>query len=235
MQSLIAAIKYLTIGGRINATKPTAEAIGSGAMYYPLVGFGLGLLLALTHYGLGVYLDSEILSIFLVAVLLVATGGAHLEGTRNTFAAFGAEPTSATRPQDNLCGLVAIVFLILFKTAAIDVLDDKPTLSLLLTPVLARWALVLFIYGYHDRCEETPRRIAENVRFWHLLVTTVAILGLAFYLLGRKGLWIGLSLSIVTLLTRSLLHRRHAVLTHDNFGAVIELGEMLSLILLALL
>jgi len=233
MQSLIAAIKYLTIWGRINTTKPTAEAIGSAAIYFPLVGFVLGLLLALLHYGLGLYLDSAILSVFLVAVLLLATGGIHLEGTRNTFAALCAEPTSGTRPQDNLWGVVAIVFLILFKTGAIDVLDDKLTLSLLLTPVFARWALVIFIYGYHDRCEETPRRIAENVRFWHLLVTTVAILGLAFYLLGRKGLWIGLALSIVTLLVRSLLHRRHAVLTHDNFGAVIELSEMLGLILLA--
>ena len=233
MQSLIAAIKYLTIWGRIDTTKPNGEAIGSAAIYFPLVGFVLGLLLALLHYGLGLYLDSEILSIFLVAALLLATGGVHLEGTRNTFAALCAESISDTRPQDNLWGVVAIVFLILFKTGAIDVLDDKLTLSLLLTPVLARWALVLFIYGYHDRCEETPRRIAENVRYWHLLVTTVAILGLAFYLLGRKGLWIGLTLSIVTLLVRSLLHRRHAVLTHDNFGAVIELGEMLSLILLA--
>jgi len=95
--------------------------------------------------------------------------------------------------------------------------------------------LVIFICGYHDRCEETARRIAENVRFWHLLVTTIAILGLAVSLLGRKGLWIGLSLSVLALLMRSLLHRRHGVLTHDNFGAVIELSEMLSLILLAAL
>jgi adenosylcobinamide-GDP ribazoletransferase len=233
MQSLIAALKYLTIWGRLNSTKPTAEAIGSAAIYFPLVGFVLGLLLALIHYGLDLYLDAEILSVFLVAILLLATGGIHLEGSRDTFAALCAVDSPADRPRDNLWGLVAIVFVILFKTGAINVIDDKLTLSLLLTPVLARWALVLFIYGYHDRCEETPRRIAENVRFWHLLVTTVAILGLAFYLLGRKGLWIGLSLSIVTLLTRNLLHRRHAVLTHDNFGAVIEISEMLSLILLA--
>ncbi len=121
----------------------------------------------------------------------------------------------------------------LFKIRAIDVINDKLTVSLLLTPVLARWALVLFIYGYHDRCEEIPRRIAENVRVWHLLASTLASLGLAYYLLGRKGLWIGLALSIMTLLVRSFLHRRHAVLSHDNFGAVIELDEMLCLILLA--
>ena len=233
MQSLIAAIKYLTIWGRISATKPAVEAIGGAAIYFPLVGLLLGLPLALLRYSLGLYLDSVILSIFLVAVLLVATGGVHLEGSRNTFAVLCAVSSPADRPRDDLWGGVAIVFVILFKTGAIDVTDDKLTVSLLLTPALARWALVLFIYGYHDRCEETPRRIAENVRLWHLLVTTVAILGLAFYLLGRKGLWIALALSILTLLARSLLHRRHAVLTHDNFGAVVELGEVISLILLA--
>jgi len=233
MQNLLAAIKYLTIWGRINSAKPTAEAIGSAAIYFPLIGLILGLLLALIQYGLGLYLDSSILSILLVAALLLASGGSHLEGTRSTFAALCAEPAPDTPPQDNFWGIVAMVFLILFKIHAIDVINDILTLSLLLTPVLARWALVLFLYGYHDRCEETPRRIAENVRFWHLLVTTVAILGLAFYLLGRKGLWIGMALSLVTLLVRSLLHRRHAVLTHDNFGAVIELGEMLCLVLFA--
>jgi hypothetical protein len=65
------------------------------------------------------------------------------------------------------------------------------------------------------------------------VVTTAAILGLAFYFLGRKGLWIGLSLSVLALLTRSLLHRRHAVLTQENFGAMVEISEALSFILLA--
>jgi hypothetical protein len=37
------------------------------------------------------------------------------------------------------------------------------------------------------------------------------------------------------LLTRRLLQRRHGVLTHANSGAVVELGETLSLILLATL
>jgi adenosylcobinamide-GDP ribazoletransferase len=233
MQNLLAAIKYFTIWGRLTSAKPTAEAIGSAAIYFPLIGFTLGLLLALIQYGLGLYLDSSVLSILLVAALLLATGGSPLEGTRNTFAALCAEPASANRLQDSFWGIVAIVFLMLFKIRAIDVINDKLTVSLLLTPVLARWALVLFIYGYHERCEEIPRRIAENVRLWHLLATTLASLGLAYYLLGRKGLWIGLALSIMTLLVRSFLHRRHAVLSHDNFGAVIELDEMLCLILLA--
>jgi len=233
MQKLVAAFKYLTIWGRLDPSQPSAETIGAAAVYFPLIGALFGLLLALLNYGLSLYLDSEILTVFLVAVLLAATGGVHLEGVKKTFDALSPILPRAAEPHDNIFGFVAIFFVISFKFSAVDVLGDKINLSLLLMPVFARWALVIFIYGYHDRCDETPRRIAANVRFWHLLVTTVATLGLAIYLLGRKALWIGLSLSVLVLLARSLLHRRHAVLTHDNFGAVIELSEAASLVLLA--
>lgn len=205
--------------------------IGTAAVFFPLVGLMLGFSLAMTNYVLVAYLDSEILNIVLIATLVVATGGIHLEGMKNTFDAI---PTPMSKSGGNeTLGFVAIVLVILFKSGAADSMDEKLTLSLLLTPVLARWALVIFIYGYHDRCEETPRLIAENVKLWQLVVATVATLALVVYFLGRKGLWISLSVSLFALLTRSLLHRRHAVLTHDNFGAIIELGEVLSLILLA--
>ena len=58
---------------------------------------------------------------------------------------------------------------------------------------------------------------------------------LATYLLGREALWIGLALSLLALLSRALLHRRHAVLTLANLGAVTDLGEALALVLLAVL
>ena len=233
MQSLIAAFKYLTVWGRINPQQPTPEAIGAAAVYFPVVGLFLGLVLALLNHGLGLYLESQLLSIFLIGFLVIGTGAVHCDGVKKTFDALLSDRIREANARENSFGSIAVLLLILCKIRAVDLLDDKITLSLLLTPAFARWTLVIFICGYHDRCEETARRIAENLRLWHLLVTTIAILGLAVYLLGRKGLWIGLSLSLLALLARSLLHRRHAVLTHDNFGAMIELSEMLTLILLA--
>ena len=235
MHSLIAAFKYLTVWGRVVPQAPTPESIGAAAPFFPVVGLLLGLVLALLNHGLGLYLESQLLSIFLTGFLVLATGAVHCDGAKKTFDALLLGQLGAAGPRESNFGIIAVVLLILCKIRALDVLDDKIALSLLLTPAFARWTLVIFICGYHDRCEETARRIAENVRFWHLLVTTIAILGLAVSLLGRKGLWIGLSLSVLALLMRSLLHRRHGVLTHDNFGAVIELSEMLSLILLAAL
>lgn len=233
MKSLIAAFEYLTIWGRLSHKSTSVEAVGNAAIYFPIVGLCLGLLLALLNYGLALYVDGEILSVLIIAVLVIATGGTHIEGAMATFEAFHMERSRQKISHANIWGFVAIFFLLSFKISAIDVIDDKIAMSLLLTPVFGRWTLVLFIYGYHDRCEDIPRRIAEHVRFWHLLVTTLATLGSAVYLLGRKGLWIGLVLSLMTLLIRSLLHRRHTVLTHDNFGAMVELSETLSLLLLA--
>jgi len=233
MQSLIVAFKYLTVWGRIIPQQPSHEAISAAAAYFPVVGLFLGLLLASLNYGLSLYLEAQLLSIFLIGFLVLATGAVHCDGVKKTFDALLSNRIEQANARENTAGSIAVLLLILCKIRAVDVIDDKIALSLLLTPAFARWSLVIFICGYHDRCEESARWIAEKLRFWHLLVTTVAILGLAVYLLGRKGLWIGLSLSVLALLARSLLHRRHAVLTHDNFGAMIELSEMLTLVLLA--
>jgi len=51
--------------------------------------------------------------------------------------------------------------------------------------------------------------------------------------LGRRGFWIALALSLFVLSARSLLCRLRANLTYHDLGAMIELGETLSLILFA--
>jgi len=230
VKKLIAAFKYLTIWGRFTALSPQAETVGT-AFFFPLVGLALGLILALMNYLLAPYLDLEILSVALVAAQIIMTGGIHLEGLRRTF-----DPTITLGAKDQIgstLGLIAVVLVILFKLAAIDSMDEKLTLSLLLTSVLARWAFVIFLYGCDHRCDEKARLIAANVSLWQLILATAATLVLTVYFLGRKGLLIGFFVSLFALLARSLLYRRYSLLTGDNFGAVIELSEVVSLILLA--
>lgn len=201
-------------------------------IYFPVVGLVLGLFLGLFNYLLASYLPPEILSMVLITSLIILTGGTHLEGVHHTFA---ESPVKFSPPQtnNNTVGVIAVVMVILFKAAAIDSMDEKLALSLLLAPVLARWGLLIFAYGYHDRCEETLRLIVEQLRFWHLAIATTGTLALTAYYLGRRGLWIALSLSLFVLAARTLIHRRDAILTQHNFGAIIELGETLTLILLA--
>jgi len=227
---MIAALKYLTVWGRFTAFPPPAEAIGAGAVFFPLVGLALGLLLAFMNYSLAPYVDEEILSIAFVAALILATGGVHLAGLKQTF---DARALPARAWEDSKMGFVAVVLVILFKTAAADSMDEKLTLSLLLMPVLARWALVVFIFGCQDRCQDAARLAAANVKAWHLAIATAATVALVTYLLGRKGLLISFFLSVFALSIRGLLYRCRGFVTHSHFGAVIELSEALSLVLLA--
>lgn len=235
MQTLSAAFKYLTLWHFFAAIPPSFEVIGSAAKYFPVVGLVLGLMLALANYLLAPHLHSEILSLTLIGFLIVLTGGRHLEGLKQTFGAFGARTPGAEGHAYESLAVAAIVFVILLKTSAVESIDEKLTLSLLLAPLLARWSLVTFLYGDHSQFDEIPKLIAEQVTFSQLLACTAATLALSVYFLGRKGLWIAFIVSLFALLTRTLLHRRFGVLTYASLGAVVELGEALSLILLATL
>ena len=113
--------------------------------------------------------------------------------------------------------------------------DDACGLAHALDLIGERWAMLIFIYGSHGRSEGDASIIAANVRFWHVVLATVATLAPATYFLGRTALWIGLSLSILALLYRALFHKRNGVLTQDNYGAVVEGSEALSLVLMATL
>jgi adenosylcobinamide-GDP ribazoletransferase len=233
MQTLIEAFKYLTILGRFMPKPPLARPVGAVAVYFPLVGLVLGLLLALANYVLRLYLDSQLLSIFLTGFLVLATGAAHCDGLKKTCDALLANRFEPLNGRQTAFGSIAVTLLILVKLRAIELIEEKIALSLLLTPIFARWTLVISLFGYQDRCADSARWIADRLNIWHVLLTTSLVLGLAYYFLARKGLWIGLCLSVLALFARSLLQRRHGELTEDHFGATIELSEMIGLILLA--
>jgi adenosylcobinamide-GDP ribazoletransferase len=208
--------------------------VGKAAALFPIVGLVLGLSLALLARTLENYVDAEILSTTLVAFLILVTGGVHLEGLRKTSDAPGLTQSLAeSQSSSSAIGIVAIIFVMLLKIKSIDILEEKLTLALLLTPVMARWAMLIFIYGSHRHSEGEASIIAANVRFWQVMFATIATLAPATYLLGRTALWIGLSLSILALLCRALFHKRTGALTRDNFGAVVEASEALSLVLMA--
>lgn len=231
---MVTAFKFLTILSRLIPLQPSAPTVGQAAALFPAVGLVLGLSLALLARALQNYVDAEILSTTLVAFLVLATGGLHLEGLEKTFHVPGLRRSiSGSESSSSAIGIVAILFVVLFKIKSIDILEEKLTLALLVTPVMARWSMLVFIYGSHRHGEGEASIIAANVRFWHVVFATVATLAPATYLLGRTALWIGLSLSILALLCRALFYKRTGALTRDNFGAVVEGSEALSLVLLA--
>ena len=234
MQSVLAAFRFLAVGARFDEVKSRHEASALAALFFPLVGLVIGLSLAIVNRAFEPHLESELLAVVLTATMLLITRAVHLDGTLQTFQmlAQGTAFDNSAQPT-HVQGWLVVLLVVLLKIRAIEVIGDTRTMSLLLTPVFARWSLVIFLYGAAPNAEEFVASVARNVRGWHLLVTTIATLAFAVYLVGRTGLWIGLCVSIFALLTRSVLRRSHGATTYHNLGALIELSETLSLVLFA--
>jgi cobalamin synthase len=172
VQRFVSAAKYLTIWGRFTAVQTSFGAIGAASVYFPVIGFTLGLVLAFSNYALAPYLPTEILSITLIMVVIILTGGLHLEALYLTFAARDPKISPLDHRGNGAIGAIALGMVLLFKAAALDSIDQKVTLSLLLAPVLARWTLLVFIFGYQEQCEEMAKAIAQQMKLWHLLLAT---------------------------------------------------------------
>jgi len=234
MQSVLAAFRFLAVGARFDEAESRHEASPLAALFFPLVGLVIGLSLAIVNRAFEPHLESELLAVVLTATMLLITRAVHLDGTLQTFqtlaqgTAFGnsAQPT-------HVQGWLVVLLVVLLKIRAIEVIGDTRTMSLLLTPVFARWSLVIFLHGAAPNAEAFVAAVARKVRGWHLLVTTILTLALAVYLVGRAGLWVGLCVSLFALLMRSVLRRSHGAYNYDNLGALIELSEALSLVLFA--
>lgn len=234
MKSALAAFKFLAVGGRFDEAESRYEASALAALFFPLVGLVVGLSLAIVNRALESHLESELLAVVLTATMLLITRAVHLDGTLQTFETLTYGPAfgESARPT-HVQGWLVVLLVVLFKIRAIEVIGDTRTLSLLLTPVLARWSLVIFLYGAASVAEDSVATVARNVKGWHLLVTTTATLVFAVNLVGRTGLWVGLCVSLFALLMRSILRRFHGAYTYDNLGALIELSETLSFVLFA--
>ena len=234
MKSAVFALKFLTFWGRIDRVEADSQQMGAAIAYFPLVGVFLGLVLVLLNRLLDPRLESEILGALLIAVLALLTGAKHFEGLQKTCDALSARvKLGEGKGSSSAWGILAIVFVVLLKVRAIEVTGEARSLGLLATPMLARWSLLVFLYGSSSFAEGAARVIAAHVRAWHLALTTIVTLALAALLVAQTALWIGLCLSLFALLSRSYLRRRTGSIRSDNCGAVIELSEALSFVLFA--
>ena len=232
MLNFWAAFRFLTLAG--DASKPAARRAGLDVLCFPLAGLLLGLVLVLVNRVVAPYLSTEILALVLLMILILATGGHHLAGTQETFNTL-PKTTSSTNSVDrwHIHGLLAVLLVVFFKIHSIEAIGESRAFSLLLTPLLARWSLVLFLFGSIIVADDAVRRVAEYMRSWHLVAATVMSLGFGFFIAGAPALWVALCLSLFALLARSYLHRREGGISLANCGALIEISEALSFTLFA--
>jgi len=249
--ALLAAIRFLTAiplpWGRDASREEFVRSVG----YYPVVGLLIGLILAGLSWLLRLILPSAIVNVLLIVYLVMISGALHLDGFADTCDGIGGHKTPEERWQvmrDSRVGgfgVIGACCLLLAKYISLNSVPEPLLMStLVLMPVVSRWAMVYAICAYPSASPSglgnERKQASDWTRFIMATFITLTIaIGLAwltnityFYLVGPAiilGIW------VIVITMGAYFKRKFSGLTGDTYGAINEVAEVCVLIIVVLL
>ncbi len=228
------AFEFLTVV-RLRPWRPAAaDAIARSQAFYPLVGVALGVALAAIDRVLAPLLPAGPRSTLLVAALVVATRGLHLDGLCDTFDGLLGGHDRAQRleimrdPRAGSYGVSAIVVVLLLKWSALAAMVAPVRVAaLLVAPTLGRYAMVIVAAaapyardrglgaGYHAAARGAP-----------LFVATGSAAIVCLLALGWGGLTLLAAATLIAVAIASWSMHAVGGATGDVFGATCEITEV---------
>ncbi len=258
------AVSFLTVlpwpGGK--KVVLSADDLTRSAGAFVAVGILQGVVLVLVDLGLGRFFHPDLALWLVLLVAVLIGGGFHQDGLADTFDALavksGADPdrdrerrlAAMKDSATGAIGMLAVFFLLILKFQALKSLSSGSYAayysSLLLMPALGKWAmLVVMPAAVPSRPDGLGRfflgRVGRRQLLWGggslLALLLLPALALAAYLPPYSWIFY-LSLPLLVylgaLLLSALCHRRFGGLNGDNLGAINELLELGSLLLVLL-
>lgn len=208
-----------------------------------MVGLIIGLLLVGLNWLLGWFLPTAVVNILLVVFLAVITGALHLDGLADTCDGIAGGKTPEERWQvmrDSRVGsfgVVGVCCLLLIKYVSLNNMPQGLVMtSLVLMPVISRWAMVYTIFAYpYARPSGLGKVFKQGVNWLKLVMATLIALAVAAALSRLAGLAIMLGAWVIVVIMATYLKRKFAGLTGDTYGAINEVAEISVLLLVYLL
>jgi len=240
VSSFFAALQFLTLFPWPKRAQRSADEVGPAAIFFPVIGFLLGLILVLVNFLLAPFASPGLASVVLVSVLALLTRGLHLDGVGDTFDGLGAggDRERMLRIMDDshtgAFGLIAIVLLLFFKVHAIESMDNERWRALLAAPILGRWAMVRLGYRTQSAKPGLGSTLIHHLSTKHFLISTFVTLLLVAAVLRGTGIAMMAWVAVFSLASKNYFHRRLGGVTGDTFGAVGELSETSVFVFLAL-
>jgi adenosylcobinamide-GDP ribazoletransferase len=240
VNAFFAAVQFLTLFPRPWWMQHSTSEVGRSAIFYPVVGLILGLILVLVNFLLLPFASAGLLSVILITLLAFMTRGLHLDGVGDTFDGLGAggDRDRVLSIMDDshtgVFGLIAIVLVLFFKIHAIESIDVDRWRALLVAPILGRWAMVLLAYRSKAAKAGLGSNLIEHLQTKHFLLATLVTLLLVAAIWRRNGIVMMAWVAVFTIASKNYFYRRIGGVTGDTFGAVGELSETSVMVLLAL-
>jgi adenosylcobinamide-GDP ribazoletransferase len=240
MHRLALAFQFLTVVPWPRSLVRCPEDLGGSMAFYPAVGAVLGSLLAVVYLaGVEVFPDG-VLRPALVVLLIVLTGGLHLDGLADVCDGFYAGRTQADAlrvmkdPHLGTMAVVGITGVVLMKVALLSHLPTTALFSALCTfPAVSRGGMVwgTWMAPYARPEGGTGETFFRTLGHRHVWMAS-GFLGIWTALCAGWPAAVILALAVgVTKLFVGVCRRRIGGMTGDTLGALNELLELLTLAL----
>ena len=240
MSGLVRAARYLTIlpVGRSPAAPP--QGLGRAALWFPVVGAGIGLLLLAANHWLSRTFPPLLAALLTVTVWKIITGGLHLDGLADCLDGLGGRTPEHRRAimSDSRIGSFGAIGLILFLMLEIVALSGMDAharwRALLAAPAIGRAMPPLLARLFPPaRGEGQGASFVREVRRRGAVAALLVAVAVVLAVFGASGL-VALVLALaVALLAARFLVARVGGLTGDILGAVVELAELTVLLTVA--
>ena len=242
----LTAVSFLTIIPLPGRREVSPEEVGRSIVYFPLVGVIIGLILVGLNWLLGLFLPSALVTVLLVVSLVVISGALHLDGFVDTCDGIGGHKTVEERwgvMQDSRAGgfgIIGVCCLLLVKYVSLSGVPDSWLMqTLVLMPVVGRWAMVYAVFAYpYAKPSGLGKVFKEGASWQRFVIATFITLAVAVILAQLTGFIIFiimLAIWVIVIAMAAYLKGKFGGLTGDVYGAINEVAEVCVLILVCLL
>jgi adenosylcobinamide-GDP ribazoletransferase len=239
VKSLTLALRYLTIVPIPAGQHVEPKTLGGAAPWFPLIGLGVGLVIAATERVTAMLFPSLLDALLTVTVWKLITGGLHLDGLSDCLDGLvGRDAGDRLRiMRDSRIGAFGAIGLILFLLLEVAAVSELPQpirwRALLVAPAVARAMPPLVSWLFPPA---TPlgqgAMFRSGLRPWGVLAAFALATVIALFTLHAAGLLV-LGLATGSAIALGWFHtRRLGGVTGDVLGACIEIAELLTLLTL---
>lgn len=198
---------------------------GYAAMFYPLVGFLLGLFLWKVSLLLTPFMPPLHLGVLIFTLWVTLTGALHLDGLSDTIDGLFVQKKRALEVmKDSHVGGMGMTFTFLFLALKLSTLLSFEAYALLpIVLMLSRLNATLAIYMGEYVGGGMGRLAKEELKFWQLALALLYTTLLLFFTHHTELLLLNVVLLLVTL---KFFSSRLGGMSGDVYGFLIEVSEL---------
>jgi adenosylcobinamide-GDP ribazoletransferase len=220
---------------------PTPSDLARSMGWFPIVGLILGILLAASDLLLAAIFSPGIVDVLIIVILVLLTGGLHLDGLADSVDGLAGGRTMADRlkimrdPHIGALGATGLMLALALRYAALTALPQSTRFALLLCmPAAGRWAMVVGGIGapYARREGGLAQPFLQQLSGREVIVATVVLVIALALSVGPVGALIGCLVIVVVARGLALLAKKLlGGITGDTLGATNEAAEIVFLLM----